>query len=170
MNYSWVMSMAPKNNYRVFRQQVVELRLLGASWDDISRITGRKPQWCRQVCSHKKQREYRATLRERVAQAVATARAKQITDSLSPQHSPQVRAAYTRAVAAQTLALATDRGPAQEALEAWMARVSGVPVDPGVCPLCGAARADVMDAIEGDNGAIEGDNGPIEGGTGQCDR
>jgi len=69
----------------------------------------------------------------------------------------------TRAIAAQTLALATDRGPAQAALEAWMARVSGVPVDPGVCPLCGAARADVMADHEGDNGSIEGDNGSIEG-------
>ena len=79
----------------------------------------------------------------------------------------------TRAVAAQTLALATDRGPAREALEAWMARVSGQAADPGVCPLCGAARVDVMadnGSIEGDNGSIEGDNGAIEGQTGQCDR
>jgi len=60
------------------------------------------------------------------------------------------------AVVAQTLALATDRGPAREALEAWMARVSGVPVDPGVCPLCGAARVDVMAAGEGDNGRHRG--------------
>ena len=40
----------------------------------------------------------------------------------------------TRAIAAQTLALATDRGPAREALEAWMARMSGAPADPGVRP------------------------------------
>jgi len=69
-------------------------------------------------------------------------------------------------VAAQTLALATDRGPAQAALEAWMARVSGQAADPGVCPLCGGPRDDVMAAIEGDNGSIEGDNGSIEGDNG----
>ena len=51
-----------------------------------------------------------------------------------------------------------------------MARVSGVPVDPGVCPLCGAARVDVMAAGEGDNGSIEGDNGAPGTGTGQRDR
>ena len=81
-----------------------------------------------------------------------------------------MRVAYTRAIAAQTLSLATDRGPAQAALEAWMARVSGQAVDPGVCPLCGAARVDVMAAGEGDNGSIEGDNGAPGTGTGQLDR
>ena len=55
----------------------------------------------------------------------------------------------TRAVAAQTLALATDRGPAREALEAWMARMSGAPADPGVCPLCGSPRDAAGAAVEG---------------------
>ena len=111
----------------------------------------------------------RHDLRDRVAQSIADCKAQRVAQCIQPQHSPQVRAAYARAIAAQTLALATDRGPAQAALEAWMARVSGVPVDPGVCPLCGGARV-VVQSGEGDNGAIEGDNGSIEGGTGQLDR
>ena len=110
----------------------------------------------------------RHDLRDRVAQSIADCKAQRVAQCIQPQHSPQVRAAYTRAIAAQTLALA-DRGPAQAALEAWMARVSGQAVDPGVCPLCGAARADVATG-EGDNGSIEGDNGAIEGQTGQRDR
>ena len=40
-------------------------------------------------------------------------------------------------------------GPAREALEAWMARVSGQAADPGVCPLCGAARDAAGAAVEG---------------------
>ena len=145
------------------RRQIVDLRFLGASWEDISQIVHRTPQYCKWIYYQPAQRKMRHDLRDRVAQSIADCKAQRVAQCIQPQHSPQVRAAYTRAVAAQTLALATDRGPAQEALEAWMARVSGQAVDPGVCPLCGAARVDVMDAGEGDNGAIEG-------GTGQLDR
>ena len=104
----------------------------------------------------------RHDLRDRVAQSIADCKAQRIAQCIQPQNSPQVQIAYTRAIAAQTLALATDRGPAQAALEAWMARVSGQAVDPGVCPLCGAARAEMA--------TIEGNNGAIEAQTGQCDR
>ena len=151
------------------RRQIVDLRFLGASWEDISEIVHRTPQYCKWIYYQPAQRLMRHDLRDRVAQSIADCKAQRVAQCIQPQHSPQVRVAYTRAIAAQTLALA-DRGPAQAALEAWMARVSGQAVDPSMCPLCGAARVDVMAAGEGDNGSIEGDNGSIEGQTGQLDR
>ena len=143
------------------RRQIVDLRFLGASWEDISQIVHRTPQYCKWIYYQPAQRKMRVDLRDRVAQSIADCKAQRVAQCIQPQHSPQVQIAYTRAVAAQTLALA-DRGPAQAALEAWMARVSGVPVDPGVCPLCGAARAEMATG--------EGNNGAPGTGTGQCDR
>lgn len=123
----------------VRRRMVVDMRfLLGCSWDVIAQATGWSRGYCREVYSRPTQRQYREVLRLRLIDSLVDVQTLRLAHKLPPQDSPTVRRLYAHTVAEHAQAVLGGPGPARAALEAWMAKVAGGPVDLDRCPWCGA--------------------------------